>query len=217
MDDPCLRGRERYRWGRGGGWKGWCSIDFSASLSPAGLSFISPSPVREPPLITLGDSLSSPSSFPLQSYSHMVVFVNHLWITNCSLCYWFVLFLPAGDKVSATLFFYFMCVICCMFQTRAREALDHLLFLFSVLAGPLPFDRLQSLVTLLSSQPQQPSPSSLLILNLLVGFAVFFQQSLNKSTEILQTVRQLCFLLKNLCHGETVMHHDLLYILCCWL
>ncbi|XP_026198037.1 Fanconi anemia group C protein isoform X2 [Anabas testudineus] len=72
--------------------------------------------------------------------------------------------------------------------TRAREALDHLLSLFSVLAGPLPFDRLQSLVTLLSSQPQQPSPSSLLILNLLVGFAVFFQQSLNKSTEILQTV-----------------------------
>ncbi|XP_027133425.1 Fanconi anemia group C protein isoform X2 [Larimichthys crocea] len=71
---------------------------------------------------------------------------------------------------------------------HAKEAWDHLRSLFSVVARPLPVDRLQSLVTLLSSQPQRPSASPLLILNLLVNFAVFFQQSLSGSTEILQTV-----------------------------
>ncbi|KAF3695678.1 Fanconi anemia group C protein [Channa argus] len=71
---------------------------------------------------------------------------------------------------------------------RAKEAWDHLRSLFMVLAGPFPVDHLQSLVTLLSPQPQQPSLSSLLILNLLVSFAVFFQQSLKRSTEILLTV-----------------------------
>lgn len=79
----------------------------------------------------------------------------------------------------------------CTFQIRAREAWDHILSLFMVLAGPLPVDRLQSLVTLLSTQPQQPAPSSVLILSLFLSAAAFFQQSLNRSTEILQTVRQL--------------------------
>ncbi|XP_054467292.1 Fanconi anemia group C protein [Anoplopoma fimbria] len=71
---------------------------------------------------------------------------------------------------------------------HGKEAWDHLHSLFLVLARPLPIDRLQSLVTLLSPQSQQPSLSPLLILNLLVNFAVFSQQSLSASTEILQTV-----------------------------
>ncbi|KAG8011932.1 Fanconi anemia group C protein-like protein, partial [Nibea albiflora] len=71
---------------------------------------------------------------------------------------------------------------------HAKEAWDHLRSLFVAFARPPPVDRLQSLVTLLSSQPQRPSPSPLLILSLLVNFAVFFQQPLSGSTEILQTV-----------------------------
>uniref|UniRef100_UPI0037E74A3B Fanconi anemia group C protein n=1 Tax=Semicossyphus pulcher TaxID=241346 RepID=UPI0037E74A3B len=71
---------------------------------------------------------------------------------------------------------------------HAKEAWEHLHSLFSVLARPLPVDRLQSLVTLVSPQPQQLSPPTLLILNLLVNFAVFSQQSLSGSTEILQAV-----------------------------
>ncbi|XP_037634921.1 Fanconi anemia group C protein isoform X3 [Sebastes umbrosus] len=71
---------------------------------------------------------------------------------------------------------------------HAKEARDHLHSLFLVIARPLPVDRLQSLVTLLSPQPQQSSLSPLLILNLLVNFAVFFQQTLSGSTEILRTV-----------------------------
>ncbi|XP_038558540.1 Fanconi anemia group C protein [Micropterus salmoides] len=71
---------------------------------------------------------------------------------------------------------------------HAKEAWDHLRSLSLVLARPVPVDRLQSLVTLLSPQPQQPSLSPLLILNLLVNLAVFSEQSLSGSTEILQTV-----------------------------
>ncbi|KAI3372760.1 hypothetical protein L3Q82_023221 [Scortum barcoo] len=71
---------------------------------------------------------------------------------------------------------------------RAEEAWDHLRSLFWVLACSLPVDRLQSLVALLSPQPQQPSLSPLLIINLLVNAAVFSQQSLNGSTEVLRTV-----------------------------
>ncbi|XP_042344212.1 Fanconi anemia group C protein [Plectropomus leopardus] len=69
-----------------------------------------------------------------------------------------------------------------------KEAWDHLRSLFLVSARPLPVGRLQSLITLLSTQPQQSSQSPLLILNLLVNFGVFFQQSLSGSTDILQTV-----------------------------
>ncbi|XP_033475849.2 Fanconi anemia group C protein isoform X1 [Epinephelus lanceolatus] len=69
-----------------------------------------------------------------------------------------------------------------------REVWDHLHSLFLVSACPLPVDRLQSLVTLLSTQPQQSSLSPLLILNLAVNFAVFVQQPLSGSTQILQTV-----------------------------
>ncbi|KAM7017971.1 Fanconi anemia group C protein [Tautogolabrus adspersus] len=71
---------------------------------------------------------------------------------------------------------------------RAKEAWDHLCLFFLVLPGPLPEERLQALVTLLSPQPQQPSPPTVLILSLLVNVAVFSQLSLNGSTEILQTV-----------------------------
>lgn len=99
--------RERNRWGSGVGWKGWCSIDFSVSLWPAGLSFSYLSPVCEPPLITLGDSLSSPSSFPLQSNSHKVVFVNHLWITNCSLL--LISFFFTAVKIVKSVVLYFIC------------------------------------------------------------------------------------------------------------
>ncbi|XP_051806822.1 Fanconi anemia group C protein isoform X1 [Acanthochromis polyacanthus] len=63
----------------------------------------------------------------------------------------------------------------------AREAWEHLRSVFSVSARP-PIDRLQSLVTL----PSSPAP--LLTLSLLVNFAVFCQQPLSVSTEILQTV-----------------------------
>nr|XP_020449402.1 Fanconi anemia group C protein isoform X2 [Monopterus albus] len=71
---------------------------------------------------------------------------------------------------------------------HAKEAWNHLHCLFLVLAGPLPVDRLQSLLTLMSPQPQQPL-SPLLILKLLVNFAVFSQQQLSRSTKILQTPR----------------------------
>uniref|UniRef100_A0A3P8S5Q0 FA complementation group C n=1 Tax=Amphiprion percula TaxID=161767 RepID=A0A3P8S5Q0_AMPPE len=53
-------------------------------------------------------------------------------------------------------------------QVRAREAWEHLRSVFLVSARP-PIDRLQSLVTPLSSQPQQPSPAPLLTLSLLVN------------------------------------------------
>uniref|UniRef100_A0A3P8S3B4 FA complementation group C n=1 Tax=Amphiprion percula TaxID=161767 RepID=A0A3P8S3B4_AMPPE len=52
--------------------------------------------------------------------------------------------------------------------TTAREAWEHLRSVFLVSARP-PIDRLQSLVTPLSSQPQQPSPAPLLTLSLLVN------------------------------------------------
>ncbi|KAM7416045.1 hypothetical protein PAMA_018223 [Pampus argenteus] len=71
---------------------------------------------------------------------------------------------------------------------RAKEAWDHLHNFFLVLSCPPPVDRLQSLVALLSPQPQQTSLAPLLILDLLVNFAVFSQLSLSGSTEILQTV-----------------------------
>lgn len=73
------------------------------------------------------------------------------------------------------------CVLC--LQVHVREAWDNLRTLFLVSDRPLPVGPLQSLVTLLSLSP-------LLILNLLVNFAVFFQQSLSGSTEVLQTVRK---------------------------
>lgn len=68
-------------------------------------------------------------------------------------------------------------------QVRVGEAWDNLRALFLVADRPLPVGPLQSLVTLLSLSP-------LLILNLLVNFAVFSQQSLSGSTEILQAVRK---------------------------
>ncbi|KAG7223377.1 hypothetical protein INR49_032204 [Caranx melampygus] len=71
---------------------------------------------------------------------------------------------------------------------RVQEAWDHLRSLFSDLTRPPPVDHLQSVVTLLSPQPQQPSASPLLFLSLLVNFAVFSQQSLSGSTQILQMV-----------------------------
>ncbi|KAK5871052.1 hypothetical protein PBY51_003954 [Eleginops maclovinus] len=71
---------------------------------------------------------------------------------------------------------------------HAKEAWDHLRSLFSFLAHPFPVDRVQSLITLLSLKPQQTSPSPFLILKLLLNFCVFSQQSLNGSSEILQTV-----------------------------
>nr|XP_020502116.1 Fanconi anemia group C protein [Labrus bergylta] len=71
---------------------------------------------------------------------------------------------------------------------RATEAWEHLRFVFLVLPGPPPEERLQALVTLLSPQPQQPSPPTVLILSLLVNVAVFSQLALNGSAEILQTV-----------------------------
>ncbi|XP_018524757.1 Fanconi anemia group C protein [Lates calcarifer] len=73
-------------------------------------------------------------------------------------------------------------------MVHAKEAWGHLHCLFSVSARPLSPDHLQSLVTLLSPQPKQPSLSPLLILSLLVNFAVFSKQSLSGSTQILQTV-----------------------------
>ncbi|XP_034727517.1 LOW QUALITY PROTEIN: Fanconi anemia group C protein [Etheostoma cragini] len=71
---------------------------------------------------------------------------------------------------------------------RAEDAWHHLHSLFLASARPLPGAVLQSLVTLLSPQPQQPSLSPYVVLKLLVNFAVFFHQPLSGSTEILQTV-----------------------------
>ncbi|XP_008282273.1 Fanconi anemia group C protein [Stegastes partitus] len=69
---------------------------------------------------------------------------------------------------------------------RAREAWEHLHSLSS--ARPRPRERLQALVTLLSSQPQPPSLAPSLTLSLLVHFAVFCQLPLSASAEDLQTV-----------------------------
>ncbi|XP_034451155.1 Fanconi anemia group C protein isoform X1 [Hippoglossus hippoglossus] len=71
---------------------------------------------------------------------------------------------------------------------QAREAWDHLHALFSASAHPPPGDRQQLLVALLSPRPQQPSLSPLLILSLLLNFAVFSQQPLSCSTQVLHTV-----------------------------
>ncbi|KAM8887309.1 Fanconi anemia group C protein isoform 2-T2 [Spinachia spinachia] len=75
---------------------------------------------------------------------------------------------------------------------RGQEAWDHLHYLF--LARPFPIDRLQSLVTLLSPQPQPPSLSPSVTLDLLVNFAVF-HHSPSASTEIVQMVVDRCGLL----------------------
>ncbi|XP_034398532.1 Fanconi anemia group C protein isoform X2 [Cyclopterus lumpus] len=71
---------------------------------------------------------------------------------------------------------------------HGKEAWDQLHSLFLTSARPLPVDRLQPLVALLSPQSQQPSLSPLLILNLVVNCAVFLQQTLSASTELIQTV-----------------------------
>ncbi|XP_015251318.1 PREDICTED: Fanconi anemia group C protein isoform X1 [Cyprinodon variegatus] len=64
---------------------------------------------------------------------------------------------------------------------QAKAAWDQLYSIFSVGAHPLPADRLQPLLSLLSSRPQQ---LSLITLHLLVSFAVFGQLPLSTSTEI---------------------------------
>ncbi|XP_030593677.1 Fanconi anemia group C protein [Archocentrus centrarchus] len=71
---------------------------------------------------------------------------------------------------------------------RAKEAWKDIYALFSVAAHPLPSDRVQSLVTLVSPQPEQQSLAPLLTVSLLVNVAVFCQLPLSGSTEILQTV-----------------------------
>ncbi|XP_076021215.1 Fanconi anemia group C protein [Genypterus blacodes] len=72
---------------------------------------------------------------------------------------------------------------------RAREALSHLQGLFTAATHPLPVSRLQSLVELLSPDPQQPS---VLIISLLVNFAIFSQLPQSGSTELLQKVVEQC-------------------------
>lgn len=80
-----------------------------------------------------------------------------------------------------------------VFQVHAREALDHLRALFTALNPPLPVGSLQPVKTLLSSQQQRESLSTLLIIHLLVNFALFSQQPLSRSAEILQMVRKWSF------------------------
>ncbi|KAM9742960.1 Fanconi anemia group C protein [Menidia menidia] len=71
---------------------------------------------------------------------------------------------------------------------KAKAAWDHLHAISSDLNDPLPVDRLQSLIALLSPQPQMPPPASSLILSLVVEFAVFCQLPLRAATDILKTV-----------------------------
>lgn len=78
MDDPSLRERVRQWWddpdeGGEAGWKGWWCIDFSVSVWPAGLSFVSLSPVCPPPLTSLGDSqLSLAFQPPVANYTFIL-------------------------------------------------------------------------------------------------------------------------------------------------
>uniref|UniRef100_A0AAZ1WY03 FA complementation group C n=1 Tax=Oreochromis aureus TaxID=47969 RepID=A0AAZ1WY03_OREAU len=71
---------------------------------------------------------------------------------------------------------------------RAKEAWNHIRTLFSGAAHPLPSDRLQSLVTLVSPQPEQQSLAPSLTVSLLVNVAVFCQLSPSGSAEVLQAV-----------------------------
>ncbi|XP_041854943.1 Fanconi anemia group C protein isoform X2 [Melanotaenia boesemani] len=71
---------------------------------------------------------------------------------------------------------------------QAKEVLGQLHTLSSVLSRPLPVDRLQSSIGLLSAQPQQQSLAPSLTLDLLVNFVVFCRLPLSDSAKILQTV-----------------------------
>ncbi|XP_005722434.1 Fanconi anemia group C protein [Pundamilia nyererei] len=71
---------------------------------------------------------------------------------------------------------------------RAKEAWNHIRTLFSGAAHPLPSDRLQSLGTLVSPQPEQQSFAPSLTVSLLVNVAVFCQLPPSGSAEVLQAV-----------------------------
>ncbi|XP_061585335.1 Fanconi anemia group C protein [Cololabis saira] len=71
---------------------------------------------------------------------------------------------------------------------KAKEAWDHLHTLCCGSVRPLPVQRLQSLVTLVSPQAQPTSPAPSLTFSLLVHFAAFCQLPLRDSVELLQTV-----------------------------
>ncbi|XP_028270561.1 Fanconi anemia group C protein [Parambassis ranga] len=88
---------------------------------------------------------------------------------------------------------------------RASQAWDHLRTVFLVSAHPLPTDHLQSLVTLLSPQPQQPSLAPLLTISLLAHFAVFCQLPLSGSTEILQKVVHQTGLVDEAAHALSLL------------
>ncbi|XP_042075425.1 Fanconi anemia group C protein isoform X1 [Haplochromis burtoni] len=74
---------------------------------------------------------------------------------------------------------------------RAKEAWNHIRTLFSGAAHPLPSDRLQSLGTLVSPQPEQQSFAPSLTVSLLVNVAVFCQLPPSGSAEVLQASVQV--------------------------
>uniref|UniRef100_A0A3Q4H4R7 FA complementation group C n=1 Tax=Neolamprologus brichardi TaxID=32507 RepID=A0A3Q4H4R7_NEOBR len=78
---------------------------------------------------------------------------------------------------------------------QAKEAWNHIRTLFSGAAHPLPSDRLQSLDTLVSPQPEQQSLAPSLTVSLLVNVAVFCQLPPSGSAEVLQAVRKTVSLL----------------------
>lgn len=98
-------------------------------------------------------------------------------------------------KLSMLSFFLFFLFKHLSHQARAKEAWNHIRTLFSGAAHPLPSDRLQSLGTLVSPQPEQQSFAPSLTVSLLVNVAVFCQLPPSGSAEVLQAVRKTVSLL----------------------
>ncbi|XP_061881720.1 Fanconi anemia group C protein [Entelurus aequoreus] len=93
---------------------------------------------------------------------------------------------------------------------EAWDHLHHLFFTVPALAHPLlPVERLHSLLVLISPCTQRPSAAPLLIVDLVVNCAVFSQQSLSVSTEIVRTVVARSGLVGEAMHVLDSLEHQL--------
>nr|XP_057925777.1 Fanconi anemia group C protein isoform X2 [Doryrhamphus excisus] len=95
--------------------------------------------------------------------------------------------------------------------TEARDHLHHLFVSAPPPAHqpPLPVERLHSLLALISPGTRRPSAAPLLIVDLVVNFAVFSQQSLRVSAEIVHTVAAQAGLASEAVHVLDSLGHRL--------